>query len=434
MWTPNLVVGALGLYLMRVSVKERPLPLVPALQRRAHALLVQLRGVPAARPRAAGRRPAGRRRAARSNALHIVDRYLSREFVTLFVYGLALVTVVVIVGDLMTTLERYIKQKPPFWYILEHFVYRTPLFVYQGLHIVVLMSTILLFLNLSRTNELTALKAGGISLYRVSLPVFGLAALVTLGSLSFQEILLPVLNQKGVEVDEQKIKRRTLPHLQKRAQIWYRGREAADGVSRIYHIELLDPANRNMSGISILELDRDFGLRRRWDARLMQWRESDQTWELQDGAVREFVRGEADRPQPFRELTLRLPERFDDFAQVPRAPDVMNYVELRDYIQRLQEGGHKVGKYLVDLYAKMSYPFAQLIMVLVGIPFALTSPRGGRLIGIALCLVLGLGYFLVHSAAVALARTDILPPLVAAWSANVLFATLGLFLFLRART
>ncbi len=438
MWTPNLVVGALGLYLLRATLKERPLPFAVPVQRAAAGLARRLRrigrvpGQPA--PRGPGGRSRRRRRIARSNALHIVDRYLSREFLTFFVYGLALTTVVVIVGDLMTTLDRYIRQKPPFWYIVEHYLYRTPPFVYQGLHIVVLMSTILLFVNLSRSNELTALKAGGISLYRVSLPVFGLAALITVSALAFQETLLPVLNQKGTEVDESKIKRRTLPHLRKRAQIWYRGREGAGGESRIYHIELLDPGNRSMTGVSVLELDQDFGLRRRWDARRMQWRESDQSWELSDGSRREFQRGEADRPQPFRELAVRFPERLEDFAQVPRAPDVMNYVELQEYIQRLQEGGHKVGKYLVDLYAKMSYPFAHLIMALVGIPFALHSPRAGRLIGIALCLALGLGYFLVHSAAVALARTEILPPLLAAWSANVLFGTLGLYLFLRART
>ena len=438
MWTPNLVVGALGLYLLRATLKERPLPFAAPVQRAAAVLARRLRRigrVPAhPAPRGPGGRSRRRRRLARSNALHIVDRYLSREFLTFFVYGLALTTVVVIVGDLMTTLDRYVRQKPPFWYILEHFLYRTPPFVYQGLHIVVLMSTILLFVNLSRSNELTALKAGGISLYRVSLPVFGLAALITMGALAFQEMLLPVLNQKGTEVDESKIKRRTLPHLRKRAQIWYRGREGAGGESRIYHIELLDPGNRSMTGVSVLELDQDFGLRRRWDARRMQWRESDQSWELSDGSFREFQRGEADRPQPFRKLAVRFPERLEDFAQVPRAPDVMNYVELQEYIRRLQEGGHKVGKYLVDLYSKMSYPFAHLIMALVGIPFALHSPRGGRLIGIALCLALGLGYFLVHSAAVALARTEILPPLLAAWSANVLFGTLGLFLFLRART
>ncbi len=439
MWTPNLVVGALGLYLFQASLRERPLPFAAPLQRLGLALA--RRGRRLARrspPPGADRSTLRRRRRRRPQPSHrfliLVDRYLSREFLTLFAYGLALTTVVVIIGDLMTTLDRYIKQKPPLAYILEHFLYRTPPFVYQGLHIVVLMSTILLFLNLSRSNELTALKAGGISLYRVSLPVFGLAALVTLGSLSFQEIVMPVLNQKGVEVDETKIKRRTLPHLQKRSQIWYRGREGADAASRIYHIDLLDPANQELSGISIFELGPDFALRQRWDARSMRWREFNQSWEIREGFVRRFRAGEADEPRPFREAKLELPERFQDFAQIPKAPDVMNYLELRAYIGRLQAGGHKVAKYLVDLYSKLSFPFAHLIMALVGIPFALQSPRAGRLIGIALCLALGLGYFLVHSAAVALARTEVLPPIVGAWSANFLFATLGLFLFLRART
>ncbi len=442
MWAPNAMVGTLGLYLLWGSVKERPLPFVaavqPALWRVATAATRGLRRlhIRVPRPRARRvRRPTRRvRRVARSNALHVVDRYLSREFLTLFAYGLALTTLVVIIGDLMTTFERFVRLKPSLGYIIEHFLYRTPPYVYQGLHIVVLMSTILLFLNLSRTNELTALKAGGVSLYRASLPVFGIAVLVTVIALAFQEVMLPVLNQKGVEVDEAKIKRKTLPHLQKRSQIWYRGREGAARESRIYHIEMLDPASNEMSGVSILELSPDFGVARRWDARGMRWRELDQSWELRDGVLREFKPRQADRIRPFRELAVKLPERIDDFAQIPKAPDVMNYVELRAYIQRLQEGGHKVSKYLVDLYSKLAYPFAHVIMALVGIPFALQSPRGGRVMGIALCLALGLGYFLVHSAALALARTELLPPVVAAWTANVLFASLGLFFYLRART
>src|SRR6185295_17864959 len=103
-----------------------------------------------------------------------VNRYLSRQFLTLFCYGIALAAVVVIVGDLMTTLERYIRLKPGVGLIVMHFVYRTPPFVYQGLHLVMLMSTILLFAGLSRSNELTALKAGGVSLFRAGMPVLGL--------------------------------------------------------------------------------------------------------------------------------------------------------------------------------------------------------------------------------------------------------------------
>ncbi len=445
MWAPNAVVTAVALYLLRANLRERPIPVVVLVQRAFWGAVAALRPRPArsagrpprSRPAPGGRRrdvPARVRRAARRNALNIVDAYLGREFLTLFVYGLALASVVVVVGDLMTTLDRYIRLKPGLGLILLHFVYRLPPFVYQGLHIVMLMSTILLFLGLSRSNELTALKAGGVSLYRVSLPVFGLALLVSLGALGFQELVMPVLNQRAVEIDEAKIKRRTMPELRKRTQIWYRGRDDAAAGSRIYHLDLLDPGNRMMDGVTILELGGDFAVRGRWDARRMRWSDREDAWRLVDGVRRQFVAEGPDRVEGFRDRVLRVPERFDDFAQVPRAPDVMNYVELRDYIGRLHAAGHQVGKYLVDLYSKIAFPFAHPIMALVGIPFALQSPRGGRVIGIALCLALGLGYFIVHSAALALARTEILPPLVAAWAANGLFASLGLYLFLRART
>jgi LPS export ABC transporter permease LptF/LPS export ABC transporter permease LptG len=440
MWGPNLVVGAVGCYLLWASVQERPLPLRPlvhALGARALRAAARLKPRPPRRVATVRRRrPAVPRTAPRNtvSAFSIVDRYLTREFLTLFAYGLALTTVVVIVADLMTTLERYLRMKPPLVYVLQHFLYRTPPFVYQALHIIILMTTILLVLGLSRTNELTALKASGVSLYRVSLPIFGVVGLVTLGALGFQEIALPALNQRAVEVDETKIKRRAMPQLRKRSQIWYRSREGEGRNSRIYHIDLLDPKLVEMKGVVLLELTPDFGLKQRWDARAMRWRESDQLWELQQAVSRRFLPDRTDEVRTFADTTLRLPERFADFAQVPKAPDVMNYAELREYIGRLQQGGHQVGKYLVDLYAKMSFLFAHLIMALVGIPFALQSPRAGRMIGIALCLALGLAYFLVHSAAMALARTEVLPPVVAAWTANGLFGTLGLFFFLRART
>jgi lipopolysaccharide export system permease protein len=506
MWAPNIIVGGIALYLLRATLKERPIPVVAFIQRGFWAAVDAVRsvqptledGMKRARNALTGR-PLPRRRRLGVRAARPVDepgpderewraplvygfilfataivtlglvmqdriemstpalalalamalvlfwvvawlctgavnRYLSRQFLTLFVYGVALASVVVIVGDLMTTLERYIRLKPGVGLIVMHFVYRTPPFVYQGLHLVMLMSTILLFAGLSRSNELTALKAGGVSLYRVSLPVFGMALLISMTSLGFQEYVMPWMNRRATEIDEAKIKRRTMPELRKRTEIWYRGREDGAAESRIYHIGLLDPGSQQMNNVTVLSLGPDFTMRRRWDAREMRWVVADDAWRLATGIRREFRSGQPDRAETFKEQTVKLPERYQDFAQVPRAPDVMSYSELKEYIDRLRDAGHKVAKYIVDLQSKLSFPLAHPIMVLVGIPFALQSPRGGRVIGIALCLALGLAYFIVHSAAVALARSEVLPPLIAAWSANALFASLGLFLYLRART
>jgi lipopolysaccharide export system permease protein len=130
-----------------------------------------------------------------------------------------------------------------------------------------------------------------------------------------------------------------------------------------------------------------------------------------------------------------MPEHIDDFIRVQDAPDTMSFLELRAYVGKLREGGHRVGKYLVQLYSKLSFPLVQVIMTLVAIPFALASPRsGGRAVGIGVAIVIAVGYWVVHSIALALAQADLLPPALAAWTANIVFAGIGAALFLGAPT
>src|SRR5436305_12148347 len=112
----------------------------------------------------------------------------------------------------------------------------------------------------------------------------------------------------------------------------------------------------------------------------------------------------------------------------------MSFWELRDYFGQLEAGGFQIWRSLVELYSKLSFPLVNLVMVLVAIPFALQSPRGGRLFGIGLAIMIMAGYLVVHYVALAFARADLLPPLIAAWTANVIFMGLGVSLLLRART
>jgi lipopolysaccharide export LptBFGC system permease protein LptF len=93
-----------------------------------------------------------------------------------------------------------------------------------------------------------------------------------------------------------------------------------------------------------------------------------------------------------------------------------------------------VEKYLVQLYSKLSFPLIHVILVFVAIPLALQWPQGGRVLGIALAIVLALGYWVVTSLAQSFAKADLLPPLLAAWTANIVFAGVGVSLFLRTRT
>jgi lipopolysaccharide export system permease protein len=131
---------------------------------------------------------------------------------------------------------------------------------------------------------------------------------------------------------------------------------------------------------------------------------------------------------------IDLREEMDDFTKIHKPITAMSYFELRDYVARLEATGYQVKKYTVELYSKLSFPWVNLIMVLVAIPFSLQSPRGGRLFGVGLAIAIMAGYLVIHYVALAFARADLLPPLLAAWTANIIFLGLGASLFLRART
>jgi lipopolysaccharide export system permease protein len=188
-----------------------------------------------------------------------------------------------------------------------------------------------------------------------------------------------------------------------------------------------------MYGVTVLEVEQPgFRLQNRLDARRAHW--TPEGWELMDGAFREFgPRGEV-QTIAFGRTAIDMREDIDDFTKIHKPIAAMSYRELREYVDRLEATGFHAKKYLVELYSKISFPLVNLIMVLVAIPFSLQSPRGGRLFGIGLAIAIMAGYLVVHYVALAFARADLLPPLLAAWTANIIFLGLGTSLFLRART
>ncbi|HEV8616288.1 MAG TPA: LPS export ABC transporter permease LptG [Methylomirabilota bacterium] len=417
-WAPNLLFGTFGLVLLVATAREWSPPRLTFLWR---ALAAAWRARP--RPRQAGEPRAGTLR----ESTHILDRYLVREFLTFVAIGLGVAGALFVVIDLLQTLDKYLRVKPPLIYIAEHFLYRLPAALHDGLPVVMLVATIFLFLALSRFHELTAMKAAGVSLYRISLPVLVLGLSIAISSGIFQELLLPRLNELGDEVDRVKIRGQQPKHLQSRQHIWLRASDA-----RFYRVELLNPGSNDLYGVTILEVDKQFRLLNRLDARKAHWTPAG--WELSEGSFREIIDGSQVRTVPFTMTALDLHEDIEDFTTIQKPVAAMSYLELKEYVTRLEATGFQVKKYMVELYSKLSFPLVNLIMVLVAIPFALQSPRGGRLFGVALAIAIMAGYLVVHYVAISFARADLLPPLLAAWTANIIFLGLGASLFLRART
>ena len=416
-WTPNVVFGLVGVALMVMVARD--------VRWRGPRWLWRVAELPAGW----WRRPASARahHGAARDSTHIIDRYLVREYVVFMVIGLAVAAALFVVIDLAQTLDRFLRVKPPLGYIVEHFVYRLPGWLHDGLPVVMLVATVFLFLTLSRHQEITALKAAGVSLYRVSAPIILLGLGVAVAAGLFQELVLPDLNERGDEVDRVKIRGQLPRHMQSRARLWLRSSD-----TRFYRVELLAPGTADLYGVTVLEVGADFRLVSRLDARRAHW--TGEAWELRDGAFRELRPDGKVESVPFTVTALNLDERIDDFTQIQKPVAAMSYTELSEYVRRLEAAGFHAKKYVVELYAKLAFPLVNLIMVVVAIPFALQAPRSTRVFGIGLAIAIMVGYVVVHQAAVALARADLLPPLLAAWTANVIFLGLGLSLFVRART
>jgi lipopolysaccharide export system permease protein len=418
-WAPNLLFTGIGSVMMMVTAREWRAPRLRVLWQVTAFLWERLPRSPAS--------SGARSIRGGLDTTFIIDRYLLRTFLGFVALGLAVATTLIIVVDLVSTLDRYLRVKPPLVYIAEHFLFLVPIALHQGLPVVMLVATIFLFLTLSRWHELTALKAAGMSLFRISAPVLVAGLVVSVGAGLFQEFVLPILSAGREEVDRVKIRGQLPRHLQSRTRLWLRSAER-----RFYRVELLNPVTSDLFGVTVLDVDGGFRLVRRIDARHAHW--SPQGWEFVDGTFRELDAAGQVATVPFGRTAVKLEETIQDFTDVQKRPTEMSYRELRDYVAKLESAGFQVKKYLVGMYAKLSEPLESLIMILVAIPFALQAPRGGRLYGTGLAIAIMAGYLVVDRSARALGQAELLPPLLAAWSANVIFLGLGAALFLRSRT
>jgi LPS export ABC transporter permease LptF/LPS export ABC transporter permease LptG len=423
-WLPNAIFMVIGLALLRAVTTGIPTGWLGFVWRVAGWLP---QGRRERGPRGPGWTAGLRMRGPRGSSF-IIDRYLMRQYLLLIGIGLLIGAAFSVIVDLIQSLDRFLRAKPPWIYIAQHFLYLVPRELYKGLPLIVLVATVFLFVSLTRQRELDALKAAGMSLYRACAPILVIAFLISVGALVFQETALPLIAAKAEEVDRVKIRGFPPRHLQQQGQMWFRSSDR-----RFLKIGLLDPVARSLDGLIVLDLSPDFRLIGRLDVRRAQWVADG--WEMWGGIARQIGASQQVQSRSFDHRVMELPEHIDDFIRVQKLPDAMSFRELRAYVAKLRDGGHQVGTYLVQLYSKLSFPLVHLIMALVAIPFALATPRsGGRAVGIGVAIVVAVAYWMVHSVALAFARADLLPPALAAWSANIIFTGLGTALLLSAKT
>ncbi len=206
--------------------------------------------------------------------------------------------------------------------------------------------------------------------------------------------------------------------------------------SDIYYYEFFDADANRFGSISVFEFDpRTFELTRRIYATRAHWSDTLRKWVFEQGWVRSFRGSAIEDYQPFDVETfaeLREPPNY--FKKEVKQSSEMNYEELKNYIHDLQQSGFDVVKLRVQLQKKFAFPLITFVMAVLAVPFALSAGRRGALAGVATAVGIAVIYFVVSALFEAMGNTSLLPPALAAWSPDVLFALAGGYLILKVPT
>jgi lipopolysaccharide export system permease protein len=253
-----------------------------------------------------------------------------------------------------------------------------------------------------------------------------IALLISLCSFLGNEYLVPYANQRTQYLLDVKVRKEKPTGFFKDYKIWYRGNH------RIFNIRLLDPEKKVLKGLTIYEFDNDFRCIQRIEAREAKWING--KWRFYDGVTRNFEENTSVQVLPFKELEFSMQENWESFEKIERESREMSYSELRTYIQKIRSAGYDATRYLVDLYSKHSYPLLNLIMVLIGIPFALKTGRsGGVALSIGISVMIGFVYGVTFYIFLSFGKSGILPPFLSSWIPTSLFGLAGVFALMNVR-
>jgi LPS export ABC transporter permease LptG/LPS export ABC transporter permease LptF len=356
----------------------------------------------------------------------LLDRYVVREFLkNLLLIMIALVCISELIEGTQMV-DDMLRNKVPLDVMLSYLKFHMPQWVFFVLPVSALTTTLVTFGLFSKNSEIVAMKASGVSLYRISLPVVILALLLSAFAFWEQEYILPQSNKVA---DDYRRQLKGLPP-ETYSSFQHHWLSGAEG---FFNYEMFDLRKNLMHGFSIYEVDlQHFNLIKRIYANAASY--EDNQWHLKMGWERTFPANGRIKFRTFKNDRIKLSVTPEYFKTEEELPAQMTYAELKAYIAKMKARGYDIIRFAVDLQAKLSFPMVTLVVTLIAIPFSFTMGKRGALYGIGLSIVMGIVFWFFLALTKALGYLEILDPFLAAWAPNILAALLALYLLFKVRT
>jgi LPS export ABC transporter permease LptF/LPS export ABC transporter permease LptG len=431
-WLADIACLAFGAFLLWRS-EQRPFE-IAALKGIWSSLKARVQGgtllMPTNAKQNAFDRAVARKRVLSAGFPMILDDYVLRDFLLNFFLVVAALVVLSLIFTVFELLGDILRNRVSSWVVAEYLLNVTPYFLYNIAQYGVLLSVLITLGLMQRSNEVTALKATGISVYRVTMPVLLAGALVATALFLSDEFYLPHTNKRQ-DALLNKIKGKPPQTYLNPYRKWIFGQH-----STIYYYQFFDSDRDQFGDLSVFQFDpASFQLRNRIYADRAHWEDRLQRWVCTQGWQRTF---QADAIQNYRTFDAStfdiLSEPPSYFKKEVRQSLEMNYEQLRRYIHDLQQSGFEVVRLRVQLQKKIAFPVITFVMGVLAIPFALSAGKRGAMAGVATAIGIAVFYTVVSGLFEAMGNISQLPPVLAAWSPDAIFALVGGYLILRIPT
>lgn len=366
----------------------------------------------------------------------LLDDYVLREYSTNFALVLFSFGTLFLIFTFFELIGDIIRNRTPLVTVGDYLLNLVPYILYNTTPLCSLVAILITFGTLNRTSELTAMKATGVSLYRVVVPVFALTAVLSVGLFAFDEFYLPAANRRQ-EALRSVIKGKPAQTFLRPDRKWISGQTGHAGdPSRIFFYKFFDPEKNVFANLTVFEFQpNSFALHRRIFAASARWDEPLHSWVFENGWQRTFTGDSIVTYQPFTlQNEPEIREQPAYFKKEDRPSQEMSYHELSRYITDLNQSGFDTMRLRVQLNRKLAYPLITLVMAILAVPFSLSMGKRGGLAGIATAIGMAIAYWVVAGVFEAMGNVNTLPAILAAWSPDLLFGMAGMYLLLRTPT
>ncbi len=357
----------------------------------------------------------------------LLDLYVGGRYLRMVALSFTALLGLYYIGTCIELAEKLFKGQADGRMLAMYLWYSTPRIIGDITPIATLVAVLGTIGALTRTSELTVMRACGVSLYRTALPLIVLAIIGSGLLFALEERVLAHANRRA-DALEDVIRGRPPRTFDVRNRNWLAG---DDG--EIYYYVFFENQRQTLTGLSIFELKtKPYRLVKHTSATRATWQGAG--WVGQDGWVQRFPATPESGRESFssRPLKLRAISEFRDIQQSESRQTTV--ADLWDYISRMSGSGVNLAEQRVNLHRKMAFPLVTLVMTFLAVPFGVTTGKKGTLYGIGLAIALAFSYFFLTAFFLAVGTTAVLPAALAAWAPNILFMAGALYLMLTVRT